>query len=64
MDCRNNENLLEKEAKENYDQKMILYKDDTFTKLNNDRFARDHKLLQEFLDFKIRELKNIQSERE
>ena len=61
-DCRDGENKLNKEGDENFDDKMVIYKDKTFTDLNTDRYDRDLNQYQGFRDFKSEELKKIKDE--
>lgn len=61
-DCRDGEHKLNKEGDENFDDKMVIYKDKTFTDLNTDRYDRDLNQYQGFRDFKTEELKKIKDE--
>ena len=61
-DCREGENKREKEMQDNFENKMVIYKDKTFTDLGSLRYDRDLKLNERYRDFKADELQKIRDE--
>lgn len=63
QDVRQSEQSSQKESAENYENTMILNKGKEFGDLNNGRFTRDTKHINDFLDAKNTEMGNIKGER-
>jgi hypothetical protein len=64
QDVRMSEQSSQKESAENYENTMILNKGKEFGDLNNGRYTRDTKHINDFMDAKKNEMGNIQADRE
>ena len=64
QDVASSKATCNKEAAENYENTMTLNKGTEFGKFNTDRFTRDSKFINDYLQAKQDELAKIQAERE
>lgn len=64
QDKSNNDQTIGKEEDESYKQTMILQRGKEFDELNEHRYDRDKKQIEEFRDYKSNELKQIKEDRE
>jgi hypothetical protein len=63
-DTSNNGQAIQREEEDSYRQTMILEKGRVFDDLNKHRYDRDLAQIQEFRDYKAKELQALQDERD